>query len=433
MFLKSAPLASTVAKLRLNQLDLYEHIQTTCDRIEAIDPDIQAMLPEPNRRERLLDEARALEQRFPVAEKRPPLYGALVGVKDIFRVDGFPTRAGTHLPAEEFDGPEAVCATRLKQAGALMLGKTVTTEFAYFEPGPTRNPHNLNHTPGGSSSGSAAAVACGFCQLALGTQTIGSVIRPAAFCGILGFKPSFDRIPPDGLIFFSRSADHVGFFTQDLTGLQLAASILCDHWTQAASTATPRPVLGIPIGPYLEQASPEGLAAFEAHVARLEQNRYQVKRIPAFEDIEAINQRHRRLTAAEAAHEHTEWFRQYQHLYRPKTKDVVLTGQTISADELAACRIGQQHVRQQLAELQAEHGIDVWISPSAPGEAPEGLASTGNPIMNLPWTHAGLPSITIPSGFSRRGLPLGLQLVGSFMHDEDLLEWTGHLIAEKNL
>src|SRR5690606_13419755 len=143
--------------------------------------------------------------RVPARKRYPPLYGALVGVKDVFHVDGFVTRAGSKLPPELFAGPEAVCVKRLREAGALIAGKTVTTEFAFFEPGPTRNPHNVAHTPGGSSSGSAAAVAAGMCNLALGTQTIGSVIRPAAYCGIIGFKPSLNRIPTEGLVYFSRT------------------------------------------------------------------------------------------------------------------------------------------------------------------------------------------------------------------------------------
>lgn len=425
MFLASAPLAATVDQLRTNQLDVQTHIRAMCERIDAIDPEIQAWLPEPNRFERLLTEARHLEQRYPQPEDRPPLYGALVGVKDIFRVDGFATRAGSQLPAEEFAGAEAACVTRLKNAGALILGKTVTTEFAYFEPGPTRNPHNLNHTPGGSSSGSAAAVAAGMCQLALGTQTIGSVIRPAAFCGILGFKPSFDRVLTDGLIIFSRSADHVGFFTQDMAGMRLTASVLCDGWHAPPDTRAALPVLGIPTGPYLQQATAEALEVFDAQVARLERQGCVITRVPAFEQIEALNHRHRELTAIEAAREHVRWFDLYEDLYRPKTHDIIVHGNTISEDAYAEYRASQTQLRQYLAELQQTFEIDAWICPAAPGDAPDGLASTGSPIMNLPWTHAGLPAVTIPAGVSQRGLPLGCQLVGAFRQDEQLLEWAG--------
>src|SRR5690606_3462350 len=153
-------------------------------------------------------------------------------------------------------GSEAESVRLLRAAGALVLGKTVTAEFAYSEPGPTRNPRNLAHTPGGSSSGSAAAVASGFCPLALGTQTIGSVIRPAAYCGIIGFKPGYGRISTSGVLPVSRSLDHVGIFTQDIAGVALAASILCQTWDASPTvSAKTLPTLGVPTGAYLEQAT----------------------------------------------------------------------------------------------------------------------------------------------------------------------------------
>ena len=172
----------------------------------------------------------------------------------------------------------------MRGAGAVILGKAVTTEFAYFEPGPTRNPHNLEHTPGGSSSGSAAAVAAGLCQLAMGTQTIGSVIRPAAFCGVVGFKPSLDRIPSQGLVYFSRSIDHVGLFTQDVAGMQLAASVLCRDGKRRPAAGLP--VLGVPEGAYLQRAEPDALEMFWQQVALLEAAGVAVRRVPALDDIE---------------------------------------------------------------------------------------------------------------------------------------------------
>jgi Asp-tRNA(Asn)/Glu-tRNA(Gln) amidotransferase A subunit family amidase len=426
MYTASAPLGETAQKLRKSTLDLFEYINTVCDRIEQVEPQVQSLVPENNRRQRLLREAEALQQRFPSPDDRPPLYGILLGVKDIFRVDGFATHAGSQLPPEEFAGEEATCVTQLRHAGALILGKTVTTEFAYFEPGPTRNPHNLNHTPGGSSSGSAAAVASGLCPLALGTQTIGSVIRPAAYCGIIGFKPSYDRISTDGLILFSSSADHVGFFTQDIEGIDLAASVLCHNWRPVISQEIDdaRPVLGVPEGKYLEQASAEGLAAFETHLQQLGQAGYTIKRIRAFEDIEDINQRHRQLVAAEFALEHKIWFRKYQARYRPRTAQLVLDGQLVIPDELVTDRASQLDLREQLETLLTDAALDLWISPPAPGDAPEGIHATGQPIMNLPWTHAGLPTLTLPAGTSSRGLPLGIQLSAAFMADEQLIAWT---------
>src|SRR5438067_4209905 len=241
------PLSATAHALRSNQLDLLAFIEDTCERIDAHEPHIHALLPEAGRRARLVSEAKALQERFPDPSTRPALYGIPFGVKDLFNVDGFHTHAGSQLPAHLFAGPEAASVSALLTAGAIILGKTVSTEFAWFEPGPTRNPCNLAHTPGGSSSGSAAAVAAGFCPLALGTQTIGSVIRPAAFCGIVGFKPTYGRIPTAGLILISESVDTVGFFTQDVSGAALAASMLCKDWrtieTGAPNESVPLPVL----------------------------------------------------------------------------------------------------------------------------------------------------------------------------------------------
>jgi Asp-tRNA(Asn)/Glu-tRNA(Gln) amidotransferase A subunit family amidase len=425
MFTFPAPLADTVMALRSGQDDLREYIDAMCDRIDAVDPEVQALLPEPGRRERLRQHAARLQARFPDPAHRPPLYGLLVGVKDIFHVDGFPTLAGTQLPPSLFAGPEAACVTALRQAGALILGKTVTTEFAYYEPGPTRNPHALDHTPGGSSSGSAAAVAAGLCPLALGTQTVGSVIRPSAFCGIVGFKPSYGRITTAGSVPFAISADHVGVMTQDAAGMRLAAAQLCREWQspdQATHTAG-KPVLGIPEGPYLDQADPETLNALATQVRLLEKAGYTVRHIHVFADIAAIAQRHQAMIAAEMAAVHQAWFDRYADQYRPRTAALIRQGQAISEGDLTTARAGRTALREALAELMAQAGIDLWICPAAIGTAPAGLEATGDPAMNLPWTHAGLPTVTLPAGPAADGLPLGLQCVASFMADERLLAW----------
>ena len=416
-----APLAATAKALRMNELDLLAYINDICARIDAAEPHIQALLPEPQRRERLLAQAEVLQAHFPDPASRPPLYGIPVGVKDMFNVDGFPTQAGSQLPANLFDGPEAICVKALRQAGALIVGKTVSSEFAYFEPGPTRNPHNLAHTPGGSSSGSAAAVAAGLCPLALGTQTIGSTIRPAAFCGIVGFKPSYDRVPTAGLLKCAESLDTAGFFTQDVAGIDLVASLLCDNWQQVEPGH--KPVLGVPEGAYLAQASAEGLAAYERQLRLLAEAGYSVIRVAALEQIEAINRRHQTIVCAEMAQVHASWFAQYESLYRPRTAAAIRKGQSVDAETLTRARAGRMQLRAELEALMDRHGIDVWVAPAAPGPAPEGIHTTGNSIMNLPWTHAGLPALSLPAGRAENRLPLGLQCVGAFMADEQLLAW----------
>jgi Asp-tRNA(Asn)/Glu-tRNA(Gln) amidotransferase A subunit family amidase len=424
MLLHAAPLLETAAALRNGNLDLITYINDICDRIDAEEPQIQALLTEDDRRARLLAHARALQARYPDPASRPPLFGIPVGIKDMFFVDGFPTRCGSLLPPETFNGQEGDYLKALRRAGALILGKTVTTEFAYFEPGPTRNPHNLAYSPGGSSSGSAAAVAAGYCPLAIGTQVIGSTIRPAAFCGIAGFKSSHARIPINGWILSSEALEHIGIFTQDVVGIALAASLLCENWQPAElSTSGTLPVLGVPEGPFLAQASREGLAAFEKQLALLEQAGYSVWRVQVLSDIEVINRRHNRIFSAQMAREHAPWFDKYVSLYRPRTLAALREGQEISAQELAEMLPGRLALRQTLEEAMEQEGIDLWVCPSAPGSAPEGIPSTGSPLMNLPWTHAGMPAISLPAGRADNGLPLGFQCVGRFMHDERVLSW----------
>jgi Asp-tRNA(Asn)/Glu-tRNA(Gln) amidotransferase A subunit family amidase len=341
-----------------------------------------------------------------------------VGVKDIYRVDGLPTRCGSALPEDLFEGPEACLVSWLKSQGALVLGKTVTTEFAYFEPGPTRNPQNPGHTPGGSSSGSAAAVAAGYCALALGSQTVGSVIRPAAFCGIVGFKPTHRRASLEGVIPYSPSLDHAGWFVHQADDLLLTANL------RGAKDARPRArdaredqqqaeraVLGVPCGAYLDQATGEGMAAFEAQVRRLEAAGRRVRRVPVMDDIDTINGRHNRLAAAEMADVHWDWFQRYEGLYRPRTAAWIREGLTVDPDEAEEGKESRAALRHALEGAMEDEDVDAWICPAATGPAPAGIEATGDPAMNLPWTHAGMPVATIPAGHAANDLPLGLQII----------------------
>lgn len=418
------PLASLAASLRSGERDLLGFVARLCDRIDTVDPLIHSLVGERGRRERVHREAAALLERYPRPEERPALFGIPVGVKDIIRVEALPTRAGSRLPAALFAGSEASAVEQLRAAGALIAGKTVTAEFAVFEPGPTRNPYALDRTPGGSSSGSAAAVAAGLAALALGTQTIGSIIRPAAYCGVVGVKPSAGRMPGDGIVPCSPSLDQPGFLTQDVAGAALAASVLCACWMPDGGAT--QPVLGIPDGPYLAQASPAGLAAFEAQVAALRHAGYRVLRIPLFPDIEWINARHRALMFGEMAEVHAAWFAEYEDLYAERTADLIRFGQEQTPEEIDEGRRGRAALQETIEAALWRHGIDLLLSPSATGPAPEGIGSTGDPIMNLPWTHAGLPVVSLPAG-TVAGLPVGLQFAAAHGRDEALLQWAGEL------
>lgn len=425
----AAPLADTTLKLRTGQYRLKDYYDDSFDRLHEINPDLQAFLPETNRESRLMDEINTLRNLHPYPSSRPSLYGIPVGIKDIIHVDGFMTKAGSALPPEALTGPEATCVERLREAGALVMGKTVTTEFAAAAPGPTRNPHNHEHTPGGSSSGSAAAVAAGLCPLALGSQTGGSVIRPAAFCGIIGFKPSYDRIPIDGVIPFSTSADHVGLFTQDIDGAALAASVLCTDW-QDVSRANRKdtPTLGIPADAYLEKASDAGRDAFNDTVTALSDAGYTTKDTSILSDIDAVQERHRNMMYGEMALVHDEWFNDYESRYRDPTVERITNGHEITTGEIIEGRNGRYDLREQVTQTP----VDVIVAPAAPGPAPEGLESTGNSIMNLPWTHAGVPVITLPAGWVD-DLPVGLQLIGKFDHDERLFSYAKQIATDLDL
>lgn len=415
--------------LQLGSLTLSDYLDRLEAHFVAEEPAVRAFVAEETRFERLRQEARALELRYPEPATRPPLFGLAVGVKDIFRVDGFATQAGSQLPIERLSGRQASSVSRLRQAGALILGKTVTTEFAYFAPGPTRNPNNLAHTPGGSSSGSAAAVAAGLTPLALGTQTIGSINRPAAFCGVVGFKPSHERISRAGVIPLAVSLDHVGFFTTTVAGAELAASVLCPHWQLVVTER--KPVLGIPAGAYLDHVSAEGMAFFQAACRKLAAAGYLLQSLPAMADFEAIVARHNLIVAGEAAIVHARWFAEFSQLYHPKTAELIRRGQRLTDDLLKQALSGRITLRHQLTQLMDNYGLDMWLSPSAVGPAPYGLASTGDPVMNLPWTHSGLPTLTVPAGRNQDNLPFGLQLTARWYMDEALLSWAAEI--ETNL
>lgn len=417
-------LPEVVDAIRDGSTSVAGHLADVLARIDAWEPEIRSLLPEDGRADRLREQADRLDRNAtPTADLA--LRGSILGVKDIFRVDGFATHAGSRLPAELFAGPQADAVTTLLDDGALVLGKTVTTEFAYFAPGPTRNPHNPAHTPGGSSSGSAAAVAAGLCDLALGTQTIGSVIRPASFCGIVGFKPTFGRVSIDGVIPLAPSLDHVGWFASDVAGARLAAQRLLDEWNEPGSGPSPR--LAMPAGPYLARAGDISRRFFDRAVATLSAAGITVQTVAAMTDFEEIVARNQQILAAEAAQVHGEWFRRYPERYHDRTSSLIQEGQKIDPSDLATARAGQARLRTQLQATMDRTRTDLWVAPSTLGPAPRGLESTGDPVMNLPWTQAGMPALTLPIGVDPDGLPLGLQIVGRAGDDERLLAWAGHL------
>ena len=409
-----------------------ERLAAILDRIDEVEPHIHALVPEPGRRARVTAEIETLIVRYPAGRPRPPLFGVPVGVKDIFGVDGLQTRAGSKLPPGLFAGPEAISVSRLRSAGAVVVGKTVTAEFAYFAPGPTRNPWNPAHTPGGSSSGSAAAVSAGYCPLALGTQTIGSINRPAAFCGVVGLKPSYGRVPTNGVLPVSVSVDHVGLFAADVASVRAGAAVVWNEWRDSAhhangsrDGAASGGVILLLDDAYTAQADDEARNAVAGAAAVLERAGWTVRRTELFRGIDPINDAHNRMVAREFADVHERWAGTYGHLYESQSRELLERGRRVTDAELDEARAGRAELRARVERLiEAERAVCI-LSPSSMTAAPRGIDATGSPILNLPWTHAGLPTITLPAGLNGAGLPLGLQITASHGADEQLVELAG--------
>ena len=252
------------------------------------------------------------------------------------------------------------------------------------------------------------------------------MIRPASFNGVIGFKPSYGAISTEGLIPLAPSLDHVGFFAQDIDLAQLAAAVLCANW-DAELRFEGQPILAIATGKYLAQAEPKMFSRFWQVVEALEQAGYWVKRLDAMPDFDEIVQRHDLILAAEASRVHADWYRLYSQRYHSRTLELIERGQEIDDETLEESLREAAAFSTRMSTLLAMHCIDLWLSPAAPGPAPKGLDSTGNPVMNLPWTQAGFPTLNLPMGTDKQGLPLGLQVSADFGQDEALLAWAAEV------
>lgn len=369
-----------------------------------------------------------------IARRPGPLSGIPVAIKDIIATADMPTTNGSPIYRDHIPAADAWVVERLRNLGATIFGKTVSTEFAWRHPGPTVNPWNSKHTPGGSSSGSAAAVAAGIVPLALGSQTLGSVIRPAAFNGVVGLKPSFGAIPRMGVHPLSPSLDHVGFFARRVDDVAFALSLLA-----AASDRDPhgrplpafqvdtdkgvlpldKPRLAIVRFEKWSRAEPEQQNAFEAAIAKFREAGAVLEEIELSEldrvSWNAVNT----ILASEAALIFADLVERYPDRTSDHLKSAVQVGKSHTAYDYLAARALQDRLR---ARLPADiRGFDAVLTLPAFGEAPEGLSSTGDAEYCAPWTLLGVPAVALPAGFGKNGLPLGLQVVGVYREDYRLL------------
>ena len=368
----------------------------------------------------------------PKYNKPTSLNNISFAVKDIINIDGYPTRCGSELPSELFSGKQSSVVTSLLNSGATFIAKTVTAEFAISDPGETRNPRNLEHTPGGSSSGSGASVAAGFCDIALGTQTCGSVIRPAGYCGVIGYKPSFGRISRDGVLLFSKSMDHVGIIAKNLYLLDTVLPIIVKNWKIEPKTLNDQIVLGIPEGSYLDLAKSNILNQFLGVSKKLE-SQFEIKKTHLVNNISEYNDDLDKITFSELYSVHSKWFEKYRNLYKPISKETIELGKSISTYNLETLLKKAQIAQEYLPSLMLDNGIDAWIAPVAPDFAPLGIKTTGDYRMNSIWSYTGLPVITLPTGSNNKNLPYSIQIIGRFGEDEKLLEISKMIEAELNI
>jgi Asp-tRNA(Asn)/Glu-tRNA(Gln) amidotransferase A subunit family amidase len=348
-----------------------------------------------------------------------PLKGIPVGVKDIIDTADMPTGYGSPLYETFRPSRDAACVALARHAGALILGKTVTTEFAYFQPGKTRNPHDPNRTPGGSSSGSAAAVADGMVPLAFGTQTAGSVIRPASFCGCVGYKPTFGLIDRTGVRPFSDSLDTVGVFATTVEDAAFFVSIIAGRPNLRVGDEAFRPRIGLTRTHPWEAAEPATATALDEAAARLRAAGLEVREVALSERWRDLLEAQKTIMAFEAMWSHApEKLTAPDHL-SAKLREFLEAGALIAPEAYDAAKAQVAEARAGFSDVL--EGFDVLLTPSAPGEAPEGLGATGDPVFNRIWTALGVPCISVPGLTGPSGMPVGVQVVGRWGDDRRML------------
>jgi Asp-tRNA(Asn)/Glu-tRNA(Gln) amidotransferase A subunit family amidase len=429
MDLCSMSAVQAAAAIRDGELTSLELVESCLARIDEREDSVQAW--QHLDRDFALDQARRADAVRQAAQPLGPLHGVPVGVKDIFDTRDLPTENGSPLHAGRQPTQDASVVSQLREAGAVILGKTVTTEFAVYSPGKTRNPHNPEHTPGGSSSGSAAAVACGMVPLALGSQTNGSVIRPASYCGVVGYKPTHGLISRRGVLALSRPLDTIGVFARDLPDAALMAqSIMAFDPGDPDMSARARPRLAELVAqepplppqfvfvrsPVWDEATPDCREAFAELAEFLGED------IDEFELPDTFAKAydwHRAIMHADLAKSLAPEYQRGEGKMSQKLRGMIADGQKVAAVDYNRSVDWIEVLNQGLAELFERY--DAILTPAAGGEAPQGLESTGSPAFCTLWTYLGLPAVSLPLLEGEGGLPIGVQLVGARGDDARLL------------
>ncbi len=417
---EAAPSALSLYQgLREGRLQARDALEATLARIDRLEPQVHAWL------HRDAQAARAQADAVDALHAQGAPLGLLAGiplaVKDIFDTADFPTAYGSPLYQGHRPKADAAPVAQARNAGAIALGKTVTTEFAYFTPGPTANPWNLAHTPGGSSSGSAAAVASGMVPLALGSQTAGSLIRPASYCGVFALKPTYGRFSVEGAKAFSHSLDTLGWLARSADDLELLRCALAGEAFQPLDTLAPATVTLLACQTHEWPACDAGGAqAWARACAQAAAQGMAVREVSVPAALAGLVDAQKTIMAYEAARSLEAEFTQHRDQLSSHIQALVTTGQATTEAAYQAAQALAQAGREQIAALM--QGADALLVPAAPGEAPVGLAATGDPIFSRVWNLLGLPCVNVPGLRGPSGLPIGMQLVGHPGGERRLLE-----------
>ncbi len=378
-------------------------------------------------RERALEQARQRDRESPKSR----LHGIPVGVKDVIDTCDMPTEYGSPIYRGHRPACDAACVAQVRELGGVILGKTVSTEFATRHPNKTRNPHHIGHTPGGSSSGSAAAVADCMVPIAFGTQTSSSIIRPAAFCGVIGYKPTFNLVNRAGLKFLAESLDTLGTLTRTIPDAALIVEELSGMApTSFAAVATLKPRIGFCRTPYWSEADAPSRAALETVTRRLAAAGAKVSEIELPGEFARLAQTQIEVSSYEFFRALTHERTRFPQLISASLTTRLVAGGRVTRTQYEKGLALAHRCRKHIADTFRD--FDVLLAPSAPGEAPRGLEATGDPIFGLMWTLLLLPCLTLPCGKGPTGLPLGAQFIGRHGDDATLFvvaEWARHALA----
>jgi Asp-tRNA(Asn)/Glu-tRNA(Gln) amidotransferase A subunit family amidase len=395
----------------LEQIDEWEpkvHAWVVLDRVNA------------------LKQAHALDDALKAGTDRGPLHGIPIGIKDIIDVAGLPTACGSKRWANRIAEKDASVVANLRNSGAVIMGKTVTTPYAWIDPPITRNPWNLDRTPGGSSSGSAASVATGMCFAAVGSQTGGSITRPASFCGVAGMKPSREFVETTGVFPFAPNLDHVGPIARTVEDLRLMLVGLSEpcqnlqNFQTESSLGTLPPRLGQLQGFFERRATPGVRAAFHEAARELASAGAEIVAVEDPLDFEHILINHRIVMAAEAAHIHTHWLEETPADYPPRIRELVEEGGSLRARDYISAEAGMVKAEKAIIGCIFQHKLAALITPATIGTAPD-PSTTGDPAFNSPWSYTHLPTVSFPTSRTTDGLPVALQFIGVRAWDFALL------------